>query len=124
VRATATITKHRRTSGFPDAIVAVVTTITPDVNVDHRDVAQDRDNGDHLGADADDHGDEQDERRADGPGGGSGQIAGAGRLPCGVDRVASEVPAPVAPRAVRHLAAAAFASLGALRRGVGRAGSI
>jgi hypothetical protein len=85
---------------------------------------QDHDACDHLDHDVDGHGDEQHERRADGPGGGSGHIAGAGRLPCGVDRVASEVPAPVAPRAVRHLAAAAFASLGALRRGVGRAGSI
>jgi len=29
----------------------------PDVNVDHRDVAQDRDEGDHLGADVDGRGD-------------------------------------------------------------------
>jgi len=34
--------------------------------VAHQDVDQDRDDGDHLGADADGHGDEQ---RADGPGG-------------------------------------------------------
>jgi hypothetical protein len=48
----------------------------------------------------------------------SGQVAGAGGLPCGVDWVAPEVPAAVAVRAVRYLAAAALACLSALRRGV------
>ncbi len=49
---------------------------------------------------------------------GLGQVAGSGGLPCGVHCVAPEVPAPVALRAVRHLAAAALAFLGAMRRGV------
>jgi len=54
----------------------------------------------------------------------SGQVAGSGGLPRGVDWVAPEVPAPLTLRSVRHLAAAAFASLGVLRRSVGRAGSL
>ena len=40
-------------------------------------VAQDRDDGDHLGSDVDGYGDEQDERRADGPGALRGLTAGA-----------------------------------------------
>jgi hypothetical protein len=49
---------------------------------------------------------------------GSGQFAGSGRLSRGVDWVAPKVPAALALRAVRHLAAAALAFLGDLRCGV------
>jgi hypothetical protein len=48
----------------------------------------------------------------------SGQIAGAGRLSGGVDRVAPEMPAPPTRRTMGYLAAAALARLGALRRSV------
>jgi len=48
----------------------------------------------------------------------SGQIAAAGGLPCGVDWMAAELPAPLALGAVRRLAAAALAFLGDLRCGV------
>jgi hypothetical protein len=48
----------------------------------------------------------------------SGQVARSGGLPCGVDWVASEVPAAVTPWAMRYLAAAALAGLSAGRRGV------
>jgi hypothetical protein len=39
----------------------------PDVNVDHRDVDQDRDDGDHLDHDVDDHGDGQHQHHDDVP---------------------------------------------------------
>jgi hypothetical protein len=43
-----------------------------DVNIYDEDIIkQDYDNGDHLGAGVDGHGDAQDERRDDGPGGGA-----------------------------------------------------
>src|SRR5262249_31357343 len=45
-------------------------------------------------------------------------VAGSRGLPGDVDRMVPELPAPGARRAVRHLAAAALACLGALRRGV------
>jgi hypothetical protein len=51
-------------------------------------------------------------------GGGSGEVAGSGGLPRGVDWVASEVPAPLTRWTMRHLAAAALARLGVVRRGV------
>jgi hypothetical protein len=53
---------------------------SPDGNVDHQDVARDRDDGDHLGADVDSYDDERYERRDDGPGGGA-----TGATPCAGD---------------------------------------